>query len=137
MIVRRKFRESEVSETALSQAIAGTKAPLLEWSHKPDAWRLRGLRLGLHATVEKSAAVRAVIRQEFINREWQELERLHRVLQADANRGRHDPAALQRLGTRVAAFHRRVGELERRIETLLEKLKDRTNVSAQNGTGSR
>ena len=137
MIVRRKFRESEVSETALSQAITGAKAPLLEWSHKPDAWRLRGLRLGLHTTVEKSAAVRAVIRQEFINREWQELERLHRVLQADANRVRNDPAALQRLGTRVAAFHRRVGELERRIETLLQNLKDRTNVTTPNRTGRR
>src|SRR5262249_37310211 len=123
MVVRRQFHTGDNGpDTAPALPVT---TPTLVGSRNPDIWRLRGMRLSLHATVEKSVVLRAVIKHEHIKRECQALERLLRVLDADAKLVRSDPAARHRVAMRVAAFYQRLGELERTIDTLSQELNDR------------
>jgi hypothetical protein len=93
---------------------------ILEWSHQPDNWRLRGARLSLRKATEESVALRSVITRERIKRECEALNRLRQVLLADARRAADDPKALRRLSQSVAVFYQRVGKLERFVESAFE-----------------
>src|SRR5262245_5095647 len=127
MVLRRRFpKRGEIEEPSKSP-ISSTQPTLIKWSRNPDAWRLRAARLSLRTTNAKSSALRAVIQQEHIERECQELERLRRVLLSDATLARNDAAVLRMLGMRVAAFYKRVGELERRIELFSDTLRRSKN----------
>jgi hypothetical protein len=94
---------------------------VIEWRDQPEGWRLRGATLTLIGATRESVALRCVVRQDRIERECCDLERLRRILIANAALVGNDLKARHRLGVRVAAYYQRVGALERTVEAMLRE----------------
>ena len=102
-------------------AVPVPKPRLIQLSHHPGWWRLRGAILSLTRTNRESIALRFVMRQERIERESRELDRQCRDLIADAALVGDDLKAMRRLSIRIAIFYQRVGALEETAESLLQE----------------
>ena len=112
------------------QSHADQKSSVIRWSGQPDAWRLRGIRLRLHAATVQSVALRTIVRHERFERECARLEQLRRTLIEDGTHCRHDPVAAQRLAVHIATFYQQVGTLERNVASVFEELSEFSDQKA-------
>ena len=118
---RRQQHKTDQFADAEELKVPSAKPRLVQWSHKPEWWRLRGAILGLTRANRESIELLRVVRQERIDRESRELSRQCQDLITDAALVGDDREAVRRLSVRIAIFYQRVGALEETVESLLHE----------------